>query len=174
MDSNKLNDNHAHPLMPQPFTEYSKPAQPDALDAGFKAFRLAHADNTKPKSNTSEASDKAMRANSNKVQMSHVLDFPRAMALLAQVASQGAEKYQRGNFQRGQYASVTLDSLMRHLFKWWAGEDDDPESGNSHLGHVMWNAIVLAEDMQRGIKEQDDRTFNDSTIAPLSGDTFEL
>tara|TARA_R110000824_G_scaffold3751_2_gene17899 strand:+ start:9042 stop:9521 length:480 start_codon:yes stop_codon:yes gene_type:complete len=124
------------------------------------------------KSNTAERSDKAMRSNSGKVPMSHVLDFPRAMALLAEVAEGGAEKYNRGNFQKGQDASVTIDCLLRHLFKWWAGEDDDSESGKSHLGHVMWNATVLAEDMQRGIKQQDDRTFNDDNIQPIDGDTF--
>lgn len=116
---------------------------------------------------------KAMRSNNNKVPMSHTLDFPRAMSLLSQVAAMGAKKYERGNFQKGQDASITIDCMMRHLYKWWAGEDTDPESGLSHLGHVMWNAVVLAEDMERGIQEQDDRTFNSPDIKPIHKDTFQ-
>lgn len=106
---------------------------------------------------------KAMRFNSGKVPMGHVLDYPRAMAEFARVAAYGAAKYDRGNFQKGQKATVTIDCMLRHLWKWWCGEDQDAESGCHHLGHVVWNALVLLEDAIRS-NADDDRTFNRGDI----------
>lgn len=108
--------------------------------------------------NTSDEG-KAMRFNTGKVPLSHVLDFPRAAACMARVSEYGAKKYDRGNFQKGQKATVTLDCMLRHLWKWWCGEDIDPESGCHHLGHFLWNAMCLVEDMMRDDPDLDDRTF---------------
>jgi len=119
---------------------------------------------------------KAMRFNEGKVPMGHVLDYPRAMAELAKVADYGANKYDRGNFQRGQKASVTIDCMMRHLWKWWCGEDYDPESMCHHLGHVVWNVMVLCEDMMRAAegasRDNDDRTFKGDYEAVDTKETF--
>lgn len=114
--------------------------------------------------NTAEEG-KALRYSDGKIPLSHILDFPRSMVALAEVAEYGARKYSRGNFQKGQHASVTVDCMLRHLYKWWAGEDMDPESGCHHLGHAAWNMLVLLEDMIRATErplsngEDDDRTF---------------
>lgn len=104
---------------------------------------------------------KALRYNEGKAPLSHTLDYPRAMKQLALVAEYGAGKYNRGNFQQGQKASVTINSMFRHLTSWWCGEDEDPESGCHHLAHFLWNAVVLVEDMMADREGDDDRTFNE-------------
>ena len=90
--------------------------------------------------------DRADRYNGGKVPMSHVLDYPHLLIELAKVADYGARKYSRGNYLKGQDISVTMDSLMRHLTKWWSGEEDDEESGISHLAHAAWNLATLIQD----------------------------
>lgn len=97
----------------------------------------------------------ALRYNTGKPPLSHILDYPHAMAALAEVAEYGANKYERGNFSKGQYATITADCLMRHLMKWWAGEDMDDESGLHHLSHVLWNVCTLIQDAS--YPDRDDR-----------------
>ena len=108
--------------------------------------------------NTSDPG-KAMRFNQGKTPLSHILDWPRAMGALSEVAEYGAKKYDRGNFQSGQRASVTINSMLRHLFAWWKGEDYDKESEIHHLAHFAWNAMVLLEDALADRAGDDDRTF---------------
>ena len=42
-------------------------------------------------------------------------------------------------------------STLRHLFKWWGGEDYDKETGAHHLDAVMFGAIGLREYALKGI-----------------------
>lgn len=105
---------------------------------------------------------KSLRYNEGKLPLGHILDYPHAMAALAEVAAYGADKYSRGNFTNGQDVTVTADCLMRHLMKWWAGEDCDPESGISHLAHCMWNLATLIQDTHPSADvELDDRPLQD-------------
>lgn len=60
----------------------------------------------------------------------------------------GATKYddpQVGpyNWRRGYEWSLSFDSLKRHLGWWAAGEENDKESGLSHLLHAMWHVLTL-------------------------------
>jgi len=60
----------------------------------------------------------------------------------------GAAKYGRFNWRQHMVSStVYYDAAQRHLFAWFDGEDIDPESGLSHLAHVMacMNIILDAE-----------------------------
>lgn len=42
------------------------------------------------------------------------------------------------------------DALMRHLAAWWAGEENDPDSGLPHLAHAMCCvSFLLALDLAR-------------------------
>lgn len=60
------------------------------------------------------------------------------------------------NWRKGLSVTECSESLMRHLLAFMAGEDNDPESGESHLGHIQCNAMFLqyARDNQ---PELDDR-----------------
>lgn len=55
----------------------------------------------------------------------------------------GEEKYRRWNWARGMAWSVPYACICRHLFAWYRGERNDPESGCSHLAHIVCNVIML-------------------------------
>lgn len=57
----------------------------------------------------------------------------------------GKQKYSAWNWSQGEgfkYSRV-FNSLLRHLFAWFRGEDNDPESGLSHLAHAGCNVLFL-------------------------------
>lgn len=87
----------------------------------------------------------AIRHNQNKRKLSIILDAPHALNGLAEILEFGAAKYARGNFKKGfPYTEIT-DSMLRHLVAFQNGEDADPESGLPHVGHILCNALFLAE-----------------------------
>lgn len=54
----------------------------------------------------------------------------------AKVLTYGAEKYAPNNWQKVKPPSRYLDAALRHLATYADGEDDDEESGLSHLAHA--------------------------------------
>lgn len=68
---------------------------------------------------------------------------PQVLIELAEHYAYGANKYNPNNWMKGFPYSETYASLTRHLFAWWAGERNDPESGRHHLVAVIWNAVTL-------------------------------
>ena len=46
-------------------------------------------------------------------------------------------------------------ALMRHAWAWWRGENTDPETGYSHLWHVLCCAAFLVTYEQRRIGKDD-------------------
>jgi hypothetical protein len=55
-------------------------------------------------------------------------------------------KYGRHNYRIvGVRASIYYDAAMRHLMKWWEGEDVDPDSGLSHVVKAMACLTVLRD-----------------------------
>lgn len=68
----------------------------------------------------------------------------------------GAKKYGHWNFQKGLETTALYDAAMRHLMAWMSGEDLDPESGNTHLGHAAANLNMLIW-MLANKPEMDDR-----------------
>jgi hypothetical protein len=84
---------------------------------------------------------------------------PEALAQIADVLGFGAEKYGVNNWRvDGPTTSWvrTYSSVQRHLNKWHAGEDIDPESGYTHLSHAATQIMIL---MMHAIEhpEVDDR-----------------
>lgn len=69
----------------------------------------------------------------------------------AAVFALGAQKYGDFNWRdtdvRG---SVYYEAALRHLFAWFEGETDDPESGISHLAHVRANCAILMDACDHG------------------------
>lgn len=84
----------------------------------------------------------ATRHNAGKLRWS-LLD-PVAMQELLKVLEHGATKYGRDNWKKGLPVTSIADSLMRHLMKFLSGENEDGESGLSHVGHILCNAMFLA------------------------------
>lgn len=61
-----------------------------------------------------------------------VLEFGKRKYAAWNWASNGGFKYSR-----------LYRSLLRHIFAWWRGEDNDPETGLSHLAHAGCNILFL-------------------------------
>ena len=68
---------------------------------------------------------------------------PKFIEGLAEVMTQGANKYGRDNWQECKEPHRYLDALLRHTLKYWDGEKVDTESGKSHLYHIAFNAMAL-------------------------------
>lgn len=75
---------------------------------------------------------------------------PEALYTVAEVAGRGAAKYELHNARRGYAWSLSFDAAMRHLLKFWAGEDFDAESGQPHVAHVAWHMLTLLDFQIRG------------------------
>lgn len=61
----------------------------------------------------------------------------------AKVFEYGRRKYASWNWAKGMDWSIPYSCMLRHLAAWQRGEDNDPESGLPHLGHVMCNLVML-------------------------------
>jgi nucleoside 2-deoxyribosyltransferase len=101
--------------------------------------------------------DSAMRDNTGKPQLSYNILCPKVLEVEARVWEYGAEKYDRGNWLKGQSVMSSTDSLMRHLVKFIAGEDDDDETGIPHVGHIITCAKILANGYLNHPDKFDDR-----------------
>lgn len=57
----------------------------------------------------------------------------------------GKKKYAAWNWSSngGFVYSRVFNSLLRHLFAWFRGEDNDPETNLSHLAHAGCNILFL-------------------------------
>ncbi len=60
-----------------------------------------------------------------------------------EVFTMGAEKYGRDNWKGGTEWHEFYGSALRHMFKFWEGEEMDEESGLPHLIHAIWNLATL-------------------------------
>lgn len=86
---------------------------------------------------------------------------PDVLRLAAKVFGYGANKYAREgspgewNWTRGTDWGDHYGALQRHLNSWWEGEDNDPESGHSHLGHALCCLMMLTGQVLRGVGHDD-------------------
>jgi hypothetical protein len=68
----------------------------------------------------------------------------------------GAKKYGPYNWRSKKVSSsVYYAAAMRHLMAWWEGEDTDPESGGSHLGHVGACVGILLDNLGTDVLNDD-------------------
>lgn len=75
-----------------------------------------------------------------------ISDFARALEMIADVTTFGAEKYAPSNWLNVVNAAERYnDALHRHLLKHAQGELLDDESGLTHLSHAAWNILALLE-----------------------------
>ena len=99
--------------------------------------------------------EKALRYNIGKPQLSYILSAPHANNALADVFAFGAEKYARDNWKNGLPPLEIVDSLLRHLEKYVNGEDLDADSQLPHVAHVHWNAMALSEMVLQGMSREE-------------------
>jgi hypothetical protein len=67
-----------------------------------------------------------------------------ALAAAARALGFGAAKYSDFNYRKGLDHRRIIDALLRHVSLYLEGEDKDPESGLSHVDHILANACMLA------------------------------
>jgi len=67
---------------------------------------------------------------------------PEAIRALGEAVTYGAGKYPPENW-RGVEPERYFAAMLRHILAWSEGEAIDPESGLSHLAHVLSNAAFL-------------------------------
>jgi hypothetical protein len=83
--------------------------------------------------------DRALRYNDGKLKWS-LVDY-KSLEPMIRVLEYGAEKYSPDNWKRGLDKKEILESMMRHLASVLDGEENCPESGLSHIGHIQCNAM---------------------------------
>lgn len=101
-----------------------------------------------------EPTEKAKRFDDNKPMLQYNLLGKEVCELEAAVWAAGAEKYSPGNWLKGQSTTRAAGSLLRHLTAYLAGEDNDPESGLPHIGHVITSAKILANGQLKGFDDR--------------------
>lgn len=68
-----------------------------------------------------------------------------ALTETAKVMTFGAKKYDDHNWRKGIKSSRLIGALLRHINAYNGGQDKDPETGLSHVAHVMCCAMFILE-----------------------------
>ena len=64
------------------------------------------------------------------------------------VMAVGAHKYGIFNYRGSKVDALTyVGAINRHFLLWQDGEDNDKESGQNHLAHIMANCAILLDCM---------------------------
>ena len=75
---------------------------------------------------------------------------------VVKVLTYGAKKYEDRNWESGFKYSRIYGALQRHITAWFQdGEDNDPETGLSHLAHAGCCILFLLAFKLRGIGKDD-------------------
>lgn len=81
---------------------------------------------------------------------------PTAAILESLVFALGAKKYGAYNWRSTAVAgSVYVAAALRHLFAWFDGQDNDPESGISHLAHARAGLAIMLDAESVGMLADD-------------------
>ena len=71
---------------------------------------------------------------------------PIALRETVKVLTFGAEKYEPDNWKRVPDANIRyFDAAMRHLWAYKEGEQNDPETGVTHLAHALCCIMFMTE-----------------------------
>lgn len=68
---------------------------------------------------------------------------PEFVQQTADVLAFGAAKYSERNWEKGMSWGRCFGAMMRHMWAWWGGERNDPESGLPHLAHAACCLMFL-------------------------------
>lgn len=85
---------------------------------------------------------KALRYNNEKPKWS-LVHFGSFIPMV-KVLMFGAKKYSPDNWKKPMDKKELLDSMQRHMAALMDGEELDPESGESHIGHLMCNTMFFS------------------------------
>ena len=74
---------------------------------------------------------------------------------VVKVMDYGAKKYSENNWRKGFAWSRVLSACFRHLSSWILGEDNDKETGLSHLAHAICCLLFLLWYQKHGVGVDD-------------------
>lgn len=96
---------------------------------------------------------------------------PDALLAVGQVLTYGANKYGERNWERGMKWGRVFGAALRHMWAWWAGEKNDPETGLPHLWHAATCLMFLIAYEVRNVGT-DDRNLirNNPQAVPTRGE----
>lgn len=100
-----------------------------------------------------EKFDEGTKADDGKVPLD--LLAPEFLIGTARVLQFGAAKYDAYNWAKGMKWSRVFAAMMRHMWKWWAGQKTDEETGHSHLWHAACCLMFLIAYEERGTGTDD-------------------
>lgn len=86
-----------------------------------------------------------------------------ALEQIGLVLKHGAEKYEDHNWRKGLKFSRLISALLRHIFAWVRGEENDAETGLNHLAHAGCELLFLLSYRTIG-GGLDDRQYTNSNI----------
>lgn len=86
---------------------------------------------------------------------------PTFISGVGDVLAFGAQKYAAHNWRKGMDLSRLIAAAYRHLGAFNGGEDNDPESGHSHLYHAAC-CLMFADWVRKNKPEFDDRYKGDN------------
>lgn len=91
---------------------------------------------------------------------------PELMTAVGEILTFGAEKYSARNWELGMDWSRPYGAMQRHMTAWWGGQENDPETGKSHLWHAGCCMAFLITYEMRGTGNDDrPQTFADIGVA---------
>jgi hypothetical protein len=73
-----------------------------------------------------------------------------ALEEMAKAFMWGEKKYGRYNYTAGFDSHRLIAACLRHVSQYQNGEDSDPESGASHLGHALASLAMLLHTISLG------------------------
>lgn len=95
-----------------------------------------------------------------------------ALEAMSRALMFGENKYGRYNYCNGFESHRLVAACLRHVTAWQDGEDNDPESGGSHLGHALASLAMLLHTIQLGTNKDTRRGKGEKALpvhAPLTG-----
>lgn len=90
----------------------------------------------------------------NKAPLALLPTYP--LTAIAEILEFGRIKYAKDNWRGGFDYTRLVSACLRHLLAWNEGQDNDPESGKSHLAHAACCLLFLLE-MEHYKTGKDDR-----------------
>jgi len=93
------------------------------------------------------------RYNDGKLKWS-LVDY-KALEPMVKVLDYGTLKYAPHNWKKGLLVTEVCESMLRHIHAFLDCENNDPESGLPHIGHIQCNAMFLGAMVKR--PDMDDR-----------------
>lgn len=78
-----------------------------------------------------------------------------ALEEIGKVLAFGKAKYAPRNWENGMDWGRVYGALLRHLFAWWRGQENDPETGLSHLAHAGCCVMFLLAYSLRSVGKDD-------------------